>query len=1418
MEAAAIPFGDFLDQLKQQGFSIGVDHYLRLQTVLNLIGPDCLPEDLKKILCPIFAVNPRQQQLFNQIFDRYFPFLAPTPLREDKAIRQPSGPPGPEAPGKVEEEVQLPVVRRWPYITAGLLVLLLVGMFFVSLLPPVPTIAPTAFQTKTFAPSTNSNTFSWLYYCRYVLIFLPLVIFLMVELFWRWEKQPARLARERGQKPPFVSPITCLQPELGFLKDEEFYAATRRLKRRQPTDVLQLDINATINHTIQSGGFPSFRYKAITKIPEYFILIDLPTVRDHYGRLVAQIVDAMRSEGNFITRYFYDRDPRRCFADYFSERVLLKDLQGRFSDCRLIIFGDCEKFLHPVTGELEKWVNIFETWSDRIILTPLRRDQWSMREKILSQEFLLQPATVDGLAAVGEFFSGFPPGEADDESSPLKRLLSEEEESVDSLKDCLGKDVFQWLCACACHPLNYDLTLHLAGLSCMPPGLLTERSVLSLFRLPWFRNGSIPEDKRLELQSRLDPDKQQVYRAIKEVLEQNKPDSGTFARNTQEMYIKLQEYLLSPKERRDLREFTRLPETVGERAILEDHFVLKHLESAARLPFNLPLPPALHPYLFRRGRPFNGFKSAVRGALAVLAAGALYILTTWPRAWIFLPAFLALPAIYYLLKQSRLASVKKEAFIKEKAGEAETAPPKPGVPGLTRAPGSEKRPDERVKAPVSPEKPIIVEGGAIQTASASRARAWVVVFAGSAINLCLGILYAWSVWAKALINPAMAGEPMKGLNAGWSYLTNAEAATPFSLCVLIFALFMIPGGRIQDKFGPKVGAISGGLFLGLGCIIVGVSKSYAGLILGFGLLGGIGMGLGYAASLPTALKWFGPHKYGLAAGLVVGGYGAAALYISPLASYLINAGGISYSFIWLGIFFAVVIIAAGSLLACPPADYAPEKLPSSGSAGQIPGTASDKTAGEMLKTRQFYALVFMLSGTTLSGLLIIANIAGILAKTAKGVPFLAVNAWILVSFGSAANALGRVMTGLYADKLGRSNAFSLNSLISALFLFLMPWIATSGEIALLFLAVGLGYWQYGGGLALMPAYTADLYGTKNLGLNYGLVYIGWGLGFFIVRLSGIIKDATGSLDMAYWWSAAIFLILGVIVCRRVKRFIPHPALAVTEHDLILNIESWRDSKSDERFEGRKMYRWNATIQGRQEVLEAIESVTYRLHQSYPDPVRKVLDRSNNFKLKELAWGSSTLYADIKVRHQDEIITVSEIIRLQTEGRRTKGMTADAPASEEKPETKTREEAKTRRLKKFKILTHPTGETQAVKQGWSWPAFFFTGIWLLLKRSYFLGIMVIFYQSFLLSIKTVVPTFFVLIDQIIARFSDTLLFMALASAIFGVNFFLGRYGNYWWEKKLLQRGYTFKETMSAANDFDARFLYTTQKISSPKSQK
>jgi OFA family oxalate/formate antiporter-like MFS transporter len=418
-------------------------------------------------------------------------------------------------------------------------------------------------------------------------------------------------------------------------------------------------------------------------------------------------------------------------------------------------------------------------------------------------------------------------------------------------------------------------------------------------------------------------------------------------------------------------------------------------------------------------------------------------------------------------------------------------------------------------------------------------KAWVVVFAGMAVNLCLGILYAWSVWKKALVDKvkADAGQIMTGINAGWPYLTDTQGTLAYFLCGLIFALFMIPGGKLQDRYGPKLGASLGGLSLASGCIIAGLMKSYLGLIIGFGILGGIGMGLGYAAPTPAALKWFGTHRRGLIAGLVVGGYGGAALYIAPLGQFFIEKYGISGSFIGLGIIFAVVVIIAGQLLAQPPVGYvppgpAPNKKSPQAAKPAVAGI--DFTPSEMMGKWQYYALVLMFVGSAQSGLLVIANAAPILAKTAGKLEFFAQNAWLIAAFGGLVNALGRVGSGLYSDKIGRANAYNLNCIISALFLVATPFIINAESIPLLFLAVGVAYWQYGGGLSIMPSFTADFFGSKNLGINYGLVFLGWGLGFLMPLIAGYIKDSTGSYALSFYISAAI-LIVGVVLCRFLKK-------------------------------------------------------------------------------------------------------------------------------------------------------------------------------------------------------------------------------------------------------------------------------------------
>ena len=418
------------------------------------------------------------------------------------------------------------------------------------------------------------------------------------------------------------------------------------------------------------------------------------------------------------------------------------------------------------------------------------------------------------------------------------------------------------------------------------------------------------------------------------------------------------------------------------------------------------------------------------------------------------------------------------------------------------------------------------------------ARAWVVTAAGMAVNLCLGILYAWSMWSASLVpgETALYGQPMTGLNAGWTYLTVAEGTVAYSICGFTFALCMIPGGRIQDRYGPRVGVILGGLCLAAGCILAGVMKSYTGLVVGFGILGGIGMGLGYAAATPAAVKWFHPSRRGLIVGLVVAGYGAAAIYISPLADYLIRNHGLTGSFVGLGILFAVVVVVAGLLLRSPPPGYVAPIPPHLPDGPKV--VTTDYSARAMLRTWQFYALVFLFVGSAQAGLLVIAKAKPLLVTASGGTGFFGANAWLLVTFIGFVNATGRVGTGRYSDRVGRLNAYALNGAVSAACLFAAPWVIAQQNVALLFAIIGVMAWQYGGTLALMPAITADYFGSKNLGLNYGLVFIGWGIAFFVPQLASSLELATGNLGAAFYLSGGM-LVAAVLASRVMRK--PNPA-------------------------------------------------------------------------------------------------------------------------------------------------------------------------------------------------------------------------------------------------------------------------------------
>ncbi|HON09758.1 MAG TPA: OFA family MFS transporter [Chitinispirillaceae bacterium] len=386
---------------------------------------------------------------------------------------------------------------------------------------------------------------------------------------------------------------------------------------------------------------------------------------------------------------------------------------------------------------------------------------------------------------------------------------------------------------------------------------------------------------------------------------------------------------------------------------------------------------------------------------------------------------------------------------------------------------------------------------------------WIITSAALGINLLLGLLYAWSVFKKALV-----------ADWGWS---NTVSSLPYTFSAALFAFMMVFAGRAQDKFGPRIVALIGGLMFGGGLILSGFATNPVAMVFTFGVMGGIGIGLGYSATTPCAIKWFESSKKGLISGIVVSGVGLAPVIIAPLTAYFLRLYGIQKTFIILGTIAVVVISVFSLILRNPPAGYIPVQTGSKSSGSSASKETSWK---EMLRTSQFYILwiTYLLSAT--AGLMLIGHMASIASTQASWKA-----GYILVVLLSVFNASGRIAGGILSDKVGRTAAFLIVFIIQAVNMFLFPFYTT---IPLLIIGASVAGLAYGSLFALFPSITADYFGVKNLGVNYGLVFTGWGIaGIVGPVLGGLVVDKTGSYNGSYL-VAGVLLIVATFLVRYMK--------------------------------------------------------------------------------------------------------------------------------------------------------------------------------------------------------------------------------------------------------------------------------------------
>ena len=379
---------------------------------------------------------------------------------------------------------------------------------------------------------------------------------------------------------------------------------------------------------------------------------------------------------------------------------------------------------------------------------------------------------------------------------------------------------------------------------------------------------------------------------------------------------------------------------------------------------------------------------------------------------------------------------------------------------------------------------------------------WLPVVGGVSMNLALGSLYAWSVFVSPL-----------EAEFGW---TRTQTSWVFSIAIVTFGTSFMLAGRIQDRRGPRIPAAIGGTLVGLAFILASFTSSLTYLYVAFGFLVGLGNGFGYATPIPVGSKWF-PDKRGLVVGLMVAGYGGGSAIVGPVATSLIERVGWRPTFQIIGVILFLMCMVGTWLLKNPPPGYRPDGW--SPQAAPAERTLRDIPTGEMVRMPTFYALwVAYCLGTT-AGLMIISQ----LVPFAQSAGLVGTAAAFAITVGALGSTSGRIASGWMSDIVGRLTTLRIMILVSAV---AMPALFILREQSvLLYVFVFAVYWCFGTQLSVFATTAADFFGTKYLGLNYGLLFTAYGVaGFLGPFIGGQVYDRFESYGNAFFIAAALAVV------------------------------------------------------------------------------------------------------------------------------------------------------------------------------------------------------------------------------------------------------------------------------------------------------
>jgi MFS transporter, OFA family, oxalate/formate antiporter len=397
---------------------------------------------------------------------------------------------------------------------------------------------------------------------------------------------------------------------------------------------------------------------------------------------------------------------------------------------------------------------------------------------------------------------------------------------------------------------------------------------------------------------------------------------------------------------------------------------------------------------------------------------------------------------------------------------------------------------------------------------------WAIAAAGVVMQLSLGAVYAWSVFQIPLRDAF-----------GWSKL---QVTVTFTITIFMLGVTAFFGGLWMAKRGPRRVAMVAGLFYGVGVMLASLSANRLEVLyITYGVIAGIGTGLGYIVPVATLLKWF-PDKRGLATGMAVTGFGGGALLTAPIATVLIQSTSVLTTFLILGFVYLIAVVGAGSIMRNPPDGWKP--------AGWQPTKAQvaqrapkDYELKEAVKSWQWYALWTLLFLNVTAGIALISQAAAMAEEITKVSSLVAAG---LVGIFAIANGVGRLAWAWLSDIIGRKWVFLVMYLLQAALFFSLPLTNSFAVFAALGFVIIL---CYGGGFGTMPAFTADYFGSKRVGAIYGLMLTAWGFASVLGPvLIAYIYENTGT------YTLALYIIGGILLAGAVLPVIVRPPRLISK--------------------------------------------------------------------------------------------------------------------------------------------------------------------------------------------------------------------------------------------------------------------------------